>query len=116
MANWIIDGDPGMDLWPFDVRRFGAPHNVPAVLEALSVQAYGHYYDIAYPNRPAHPPRGQRRSAVYDRLAQRGAVFGSKFGFERANWFALDGQQAGTRRRPSAAARHGRLSRRSTRR
>ncbi|MGH3265087.1 MAG: GcvT family protein, partial [Trebonia sp.] len=91
MAGWIVDGDPGMDLWPFDVRRFGAPHNVPAVLEMLSVQAYGHYYDIAYPNRPAHPPRGQRRSAVYDRLAGRGAVFGGKFGFERANWFAVDG-------------------------
>jgi 4-methylaminobutanoate oxidase (formaldehyde-forming) len=88
MANWIIDGDPGLDLWPFDVRRFGAPHNVPAVLETLSVQAYGHYYDIAYPNRPAHPPRGQRRSAAYDRLDERGAVFGGKFGFERANWFA----------------------------
>jgi sarcosine dehydrogenase len=91
MANWIIDGDPGMDLWPFDVRRFGAPHNVPAVLETLSVQAYGHYYDIAYPNRPSHWPRGQRRSAIYDRLGERGAVFGSKFGFERANWFAVDG-------------------------
>jgi 4-methylaminobutanoate oxidase (formaldehyde-forming) len=90
MASWIIDGDPGLDLWPFDVRRFGAPHNVPAVLEALSVQAYGHYYDIAYPNRPAHPPRGQRRSAVYDRLDERGAVFGGKFGFERANWFAVN--------------------------
>ena len=95
MANWIVDGDPGMDLWPFDVRRFGAPHNVPAVLDMLSVQAYGHYYDIAYPNRPAHPPRGQRRSAVYDRLEARGAVFGGKFGFERANWFAAQrGQQA----------------------
>jgi 4-methylaminobutanoate oxidase (formaldehyde-forming) len=90
MAGWIVDGDPGLDLWPFDVRRFGAPHNVPAVLEALSVQAYGHYYDIAYPNRPAHPPRGQRRSAVYDRLEARGAVFGAKFGFERANWFAVN--------------------------
>lgn len=89
MASWIIDGDPGMDLWPFDVRRFGAPHNVPAVLETLSVQAYGHYYDIAYPNRPAHPPRGQRRSAIYDRLDARGAVFGTKFGFERPNWFAV---------------------------
>jgi len=89
MANWIIDGDPGMDLWPFDVRRFGTPHNVPAVLETLSVQAYGHYYDIAYPNRPAHPPRGQRRSAIYDRLDARGAVFGTKFGFERPNWFAV---------------------------
>lgn len=87
MASWIIDGDPGMDLWPFDVRRFGVPHNVPAVLEALSIESYGHYYDIAYPNRPAHPPRGQRRSPVYDRLAGRGAVFGNKFGYERANWF-----------------------------
>ena len=91
LANWIVDGDPGMDLWPFDVRRFGAPHNVPAVLDLLSVSAYGHYYDIAYPNRPAHPPRGQRRSAVYDRLEARGAVFGGKFGFERANWFAVHG-------------------------
>jgi 4-methylaminobutanoate oxidase (formaldehyde-forming) len=91
LANWIVDGDPGLDLWPFDVRRFGAPHNVPAVLETLAVQAYGHYYAIAYPNRPAHPPRGQRRSALYDRLAERGAVFGGKFGFERANWFAING-------------------------
>jgi 4-methylaminobutanoate oxidase (formaldehyde-forming) len=89
MASWIIDGDPGMDLWPFDVRRFGVPHNVPAVLDALTASAYGHYYDIAYPNRPAYPPRGQRRSAVYDRLDERGAVFGGKFGFERANWFAV---------------------------
>lgn len=88
MANWIIDGDPGMDLWPFDVRRFGKPHNVPAVLETLTIESYGHYYDVAYPNRPSHPPRGQRRSAIYDRLKERGAVFGSKFGFERANWFA----------------------------
>ncbi len=88
MANWIVDGDPGMDLWPFDVRRFGAPHNVPRVLETESIQSYGHYYDIAFPNRSSHPPRGQRRSAVYDRLRERGAVFGNKFGFERANWFA----------------------------
>lgn len=94
MANWIIDSDPGMDLWPFDVRRFGAPHNVPAVLETLSVQSYGHYYDIAYPNRPTPQPRGQRRSAIYDRLTERGAVFGNKFGFERTNWFATDGAQA----------------------
>lgn len=90
MANWIIDGDPGMDLWHFDVRRFGAPHNVPAVLDMSSVRAYGHYYDIAFPNRPAPPPRGQRRSATYDTLAQRGAVFGNRFGYERANWFDPD--------------------------
>jgi 4-methylaminobutanoate oxidase (formaldehyde-forming) len=99
MANWIIDGDPGMDLWPFDVRRFGTPHNVPTVLDMESVQAYGHYYDIAFPNRAGHPPRGQRRSAVYDRLRDRGAVFGSKFGYERANWF--DPGHVGTQEIPT---------------
>lgn len=88
MANWIVDGDPGLDLWPFDVRRFGVPHNVSTVLDLASVQAYGHYYEIAFPNRAGNPPRGQRRSAVHDRLHVRGAVFGAKFGYERALWFA----------------------------
>lgn len=90
MADWIVDGDPGMDLWHFDVRRFGAPHNVPSVLDLHSVHAYGHYYDIAFPNATDTAAKGQRRSAVYDRLAQRGAVFGAKFGYERANWFDPD--------------------------
>lgn len=99
MANWVIDGDPGMDLWHFDVRRFGAPHNVPTVLDMSSVQAYGHYYDIAFPNRPSPPPRGQRRSAVFDRLTQRGAVFGNKFGYERPNWF--DPENVGTEEVPT---------------
>ena len=106
MANWIVDGDPGLDLWPFDARRFGAPHNVPAVLDLLAVSAYGRYYDIAYPNRPAHPPRGQRRSAVYDRLEARGAVFGGKFGFERANWFAIASAGKPSAGKPSAG-KHG---------
>jgi 4-methylaminobutanoate oxidase (formaldehyde-forming) len=91
MANWIIDGDPGMDLWPFDVRRFGRPHNVAAYLEARSIEAYGSYYQIAYPNRELDSPRGQRRSALYRTLHSRGAVFGTKFGWERPNWFATDG-------------------------
>ena len=69
MANWIVDGDPGLDLWPFDVRRFGAPHNVPAVLDMLSVQAYGHYYDIAYPE-PASAPAA--RAAAQRRLRPAG--------------------------------------------
>lgn len=91
MARWITDGDPGMDLWPFDVRRFGVPHNVPAYLERRSTGAYGHYYQIAYPNRELAAPRGQRVSPLYDVLRARGAVFGTKFGWERANWFAVDG-------------------------
>jgi 4-methylaminobutanoate oxidase (formaldehyde-forming) len=91
MAAWIIDGDPGLDLWPFDVRRFGPSHNIPAYLQARSVDAYEHYYDIAFPNRELAAPRDQRRSPLYDRLAEQGAVRGTKFGWERANWFAPAG-------------------------
>ncbi len=91
VANWIADGDPGLDLWDFDVRRFGASHSVPTYLEERAVEAYGHYYSIAYPNRELSAPRGQRRSALYDVLSLRGAVLGTKFGWERANWFAPQG-------------------------
>ncbi len=94
MAGWIIDGDPGLDLWPFDVRRFGPSHNVPAYLRARSVDAYEHYYDIAFPNRELTAPRGQRRSPLYAALVAKGAVLGTKFGWERANWFAPDGTPA----------------------
>jgi sarcosine dehydrogenase len=94
MAAWIVDGDPGMDLWPFDVRRFGPSHNVPSYLQARAVDAYEHYYDIAYPNRELAGPRGQRRSPLYDVLLSRGAVMGTKFGWERPNWFATAGAEA----------------------
>ncbi len=93
MAAWIIDGDPGMDLWPFDVRRFGRPHAVPAYLEQRCIEAYAHYYQVAYPNRELSAPRGQRRSPLWDVLRARGAVAGTKFGWERANWFAPPGTE-----------------------
>ena len=92
MAAWIIDGDPGMDLWPFDVRRFGRPHAVPAYLEQRCIEAYAQYYQVAYPNRELSAPRGQRRSPLWDVLRARGAVAGAKFGWERANWFAPPGK------------------------
>jgi sarcosine dehydrogenase len=91
MAGWIIDGDPGLDLWAFDVRRFGRPHSVPAYLAERCVDAYASYYQVAYPNRELTTGRGQRRSPLHDVLAGRGAAFGAKFGWERANWFGRPG-------------------------
>jgi len=90
IAGWIIDGDPGLDLWAFDVRRFGRPHSVPGYLAQRCIDAYANYYQVAFPNRELSMPRGQRRSALHDVLAARGAVFGAKFGWERPNWFAAD--------------------------
>ncbi len=91
MANWIADGDPGLDLWPFDVRRFGRSGNVAGDLEERCIDAYARYYQIGYPNRPPGGPRGQRVSALHGQLRERGAVFTARSGWERADWFG-DGQ------------------------
>jgi len=94
MANWILRGDPGMDLWAFDVRRFGRVHSQSRRLSELAVAAYGNYYKIHFPGAEAPGPRNLRRSALHERLRAAGAVFGSKFGWERPNWFAPEGADA----------------------
>ncbi|MCH8168245.1 MAG: FAD-dependent oxidoreductase [Proteobacteria bacterium] len=91
MANWILEGDPGLDLWAFDVRRFGPLHANPRYLHARAVESYSRYYDIHWPGEEGQAARGARRSALYQTLAAKGAVHGSKFGWERPNWFAPEG-------------------------
>ncbi len=87
MANWILHGDPGLDLWPFDVRRFGPPQARAEYLEARASEAYGAYYKIHWPGEESHAARGLRRSPFHAALEEAGAVFGSRFGWERPNWF-----------------------------
>lgn len=91
MANWILDGDPGLDLWSFDVRRFGAPHAVGRYLEDRAIDAYGQYYQIHWPAEETRAARGVRRSPLYGILQAKGAVFGARFGWERPLWFAPAG-------------------------
>jgi 4-methylaminobutanoate oxidase (formaldehyde-forming) len=88
MANWILHGDPGLDLWPFDVRRFGAPHAQARYLQERAIEAYASYYQIHWPGEETQAGRGLRRSPLHDALAAAGAQFGSKSGWERPNWFA----------------------------
>jgi 4-methylaminobutanoate oxidase (formaldehyde-forming) len=87
-ANWITEGDPGLDLWAFDLRRFGPMHAGHSLLHDRAVESYTKYYDIHWPGEELESARGLRRSPLYSTLKQNGAVFGSKFGWERANWFA----------------------------
>jgi glycine cleavage system aminomethyltransferase T/glycine/D-amino acid oxidase-like deaminating enzyme len=91
MANWILDGDPGMDLWAFDVRRFGRPHSTGRYLEERAIEAYGSYYKIHWPGEESRVGRGLRRSPLHGHLAEAGAVFGARFGWERPLWFAAPG-------------------------
>ncbi len=93
MANRILHGDAGMDLWPFDVRRFSSVHAQPEYLEQRAIEAYGAYYKIHWPHEESQAGRGLRRSALHHHLQQAGAVFGSRGGWERPNWFAPAGTQ-----------------------
>lgn len=94
LSNMILHGDAGMDLWPFDVRRFGAVQAQGRYLEARAIEAYGSYYKIHWPAEETSAGRGLRRSPLHDTLRQRGAVFGSRFGWERPNWFRVEGIEA----------------------
>jgi glycine cleavage system aminomethyltransferase T/glycine/D-amino acid oxidase-like deaminating enzyme len=94
MANWILNGDPGMDLWSFDVRRFGPLHAQERYLEVRAIEAYGAYYHIHWPGEEQSTARGLRRSPLHEHLLRQGAVMGSKFGWERPNWFARPGEEA----------------------
>ncbi|MCP4390040.1 MAG: FAD-dependent oxidoreductase, partial [Gammaproteobacteria bacterium] len=88
LAHWILDGDPGLDLWAFDIRRFGKLHAGHQFLHDRAIESYSKYYAIHWPGEELESARAVRRSPLYQTLKQQGAVFGSKFGWERANWFS----------------------------
>src|SRR6185312_8416056 len=88
LAEWIVNGAPTMDLWPVDIRRFAGFNNNPRWLHNRIKETLGLHYAMPWPNRELDTARPFRRSPLYDRLAAKGAVFGSKMGWERANYFA----------------------------
>ncbi|MBZ9995136.1 FAD-dependent oxidoreductase [Mesorhizobium sp. BH1-1-4] len=94
LAEWIVNGAPTMDLWPVDIRRFAAFNNNPRWLHDRIKETLGLHYAMPWPNRELDTARPFRRSPLYDRLAAKGACFGSKMGWERANWFAAAGEKA----------------------
>jgi len=88
MAFWITEGEPELDLWKMDIRRFGAQYRSQAFTLARTTEVYATYYDIHYPNEERQAGRPLRLSPAYSRVAELGAVFGEKSGWERPNWFA----------------------------
>ena len=90
MAEWIVGGEPTMDLWAMDVRRFGAHYRSPAYTVKRTREVYETYYDIKYPNHERQAGRPLRVSPSYDWHAGHGAVFGEKSGWERVNWYAAN--------------------------
>ena len=105
MAEWVVNGEPSLDLWHMDIRRFGRQYRSQAYTLARATEVYATYYDIKYPNHERQAGRPLRLSPAYQRLTELGASFGEKSAWERANWFE---PERGRGRRVAAPARLGR--------
>ena len=94
LAEWVMKGEAPLDLWAVDIRRFSGLHRDRDWVAKRTLEAYGKHYTIAYPHEEYESGRPRLVSPLYDRLKARGAVFGSKLGWERPNWFAPPGTEA----------------------
>jgi glycine cleavage system aminomethyltransferase T/glycine/D-amino acid oxidase-like deaminating enzyme len=86
-AEWIVGGAPSVDLWDLDIRRFAPFHGNRRFLAERTVETLGLHYAMRWPRLELVSARKLRRSPLYDRLAAKGARFGSKMGWERPNYF-----------------------------
>ncbi len=87
LAEWIVEGEPTIDMLGVDPRRFG-DYATGAYLKAKNEEAYANVFTIHYPDEERPAARPHRTAPCYDRMKVLGAVFGQKFGWERPNWFA----------------------------
>ena len=88
LAEWIVQGEPTLDLWPVDIRRFNHFNANENWLPDRIGEVLGMHYKMPWPNRELESARPFRRSPLYSLLRDAGACFGSKMGWERANFFA----------------------------
>ncbi len=94
LAEWVAGGEAPLDLWAVDIRRFSDLHADRSWVEERTLEAYGKHYALGFPDDEYVSARQRLTSPLYKRLRARGAVFGSKLGWERPNWFAPEGRPA----------------------
>jgi len=87
VAEWVITGEPQMDLWHMDIRRFGAAYKSPSFTLKRTQENYESYYDLHYPGEERKSARPLKTSPAYPWHLARGAVFGEKSGWERVNYY-----------------------------
>jgi dimethylglycine dehydrogenase len=93
LANWMVEGDPGADIWAMDVARFGDWATL-SYTNAKVRENYSRRFRIRFPNEELEAARPLRTSPVYERLQAENAVFGEYCGLEHALWFAPKGSEA----------------------
>ena len=90
LAEWIVEGEPTIDMLGVEPRRFG-DYATKDYLIKKNEETYAHVFVIHYPDEERPAARPLRTAPCYERMKEKGAVFGQKFGWERPNWFANDG-------------------------
>jgi 4-methylaminobutanoate oxidase (formaldehyde-forming) len=107
MAEWIDAGEPSLDLWEMDIRRFGGHYRSPRYTVARVREVYETYYDIEYPYHERSAGRPLRTPPAYEWHRAHGAAFGEKSGWERVNWYAANEAAGDEALRPRGwAGRH----------
>ena len=90
LAEWVVEGEPTVDLWELDVRRFAAFQNNLRALHDRIPEILSAHHPIPYPGKHPQTVRGLRRTPLHHHLAARGAHFAPRLGWERAQWFRTD--------------------------
>jgi len=107
VAEWIVEGTPSLDTWEMDSRRFGRNYDSREYTLARTREIYETYYDVKYPGHERQAGRPLLTAPTYARLAELGAAFGEKSGWERANWFEPNAVRGDESLRPRGwAGRH----------
>ncbi len=92
LAQWIVEGETDLDMFPWDMARYGEWATKPFA-RARALDCYGHRFKIHFPYEERDAGRPLRTRPAYDRQKQLGAVFGLSYGWEHPLWFATDGQE-----------------------
>jgi 4-methylaminobutanoate oxidase (formaldehyde-forming) len=100
MAEWITEGEPSVDLWEMDIRRFGVQYRSPSYTHARIKETYETYYDIIYPNHEREAGRPLRISPANPWHREHEAAFGEKSGWERVNWYESNAEAGDESLRP----------------
>ena len=94
LAEWIVEGEPSIDMLGVDPRRFG-PYAQAGFLKRKNEEAYAKVFTVHYPDEERTAARPLRQTPCYGRMKALGAVFGAVYGWERPNWFAPPGYALG---------------------
>jgi dimethylglycine dehydrogenase len=93
LSHWMVDGDPGADVWAMDVARYGE-WATPAYTNAKVRENYSRRFRIRFPNEELAAARPLRTTPIYERLQADHAVFGDYCGLEHSLWFAPGAAEA----------------------